>query len=176
MNTVLILIAIGLALWLSGLSWGVVIDKSLAWLGRAMLAGRFLAVGIGLSTSKMKVEFDGCAVLAVPNLVALPATGWLISARKLRLPSINTSVIWLILRHADGCRYARIRKLRRHGRADASGVVVISTITFMSRLWPCSPRMRQRRIWHRHRSLNCKIGPLFDQKPLSNARISSCRH
>ena len=127
-NPIILAILAGLALRLTGTGLPPIADAAFTLLGQATLPCVLLAIGLGLSTFKIKGQISIASLISLLKLVVMPVTAWLVTARVLALPALEVSVITLLSAMPTGANAYIFASRQGTAEASVSAAVALSTI------------------------------------------------
>jgi malonate transporter len=127
-NPIILTIAVGLALRMTGIGLDPMTSTALSLLGQATLPCVLLAMGFSLSAFELKGEAGAVGLISFLKLVVMPAMAWLVASYVFHLEPREVAVITLLSAMPTGANAYIFAS--RYGKAEASvsGAVAMSTI------------------------------------------------
>jgi predicted permease len=127
-NPIILAILVGLVLRLTGTGLPPIADAAFALLGQGTLPCVLLAIGLGLSTFKIKGKIGIASLISLLKLVVMPVTAWLVATHVLALPPLEVGVITLLSAMPTGANAYIFANRQETAGASVSAAVALSTI------------------------------------------------
>jgi malonate transporter len=127
-NPIILAIALALAIRLANWTLPSVVMETLAIISRGTLPCVLVAIGLGLSSFKLKGEVTTIVVITLLKIIVMPVLAWFIGTRYLSLPGANAAVIVFLSAMPVGANAVIFAGRNGTGEASVSGAVAISTL------------------------------------------------